>query len=186
MKIINIKFFITHKELIELIEELRNSYKLHIGFIYKSDTSFTFNIEVFKEGDNINYKKILKDTQTIAMSLGKFNLDNTERPHLFLENNLNILEIDVGEQTDLSLKESWMYSLKKLENEDSFKLWNKIARKLKKETISGGYSVFEITGKKSYEKTLRYTDKSKEMFENGLKILPSSGKNIHFELTKEN
>ncbi|MFL0107364.1 hypothetical protein, partial [Tenacibaculum maritimum] len=68
MKVINIKFFITRKELIELIEELRNSYKLHIGFIYKSDTSFTFNIDVFEEGDYINYKKILKDTQTVAIS----------------------------------------------------------------------------------------------------------------------
>lgn len=186
MKVINIKFFITHKELIELIEELRNTYKLYVGFIYKSDTSFIFNIDVFEEGDYINYKKILKKTQTIAISIDPFNLENTERPHLFLENNLNILEIDVGEQTALSLKESWMYSLKELENEDSFKLWNKIGRKLKKDTINGGYSVFEVTGKKSYEKTLRYTDKSKELFENGIKILPSSGKNIHFELTNEN
>ncbi|WP_452229598.1 MULTISPECIES: hypothetical protein [unclassified Lacinutrix] len=186
MKVISTQFFINHSELSEFVEKMRISNDLNIGFIEKKPTSHTFGIKTFCIKENINYNSLLKSSARIVFSINDFNLSNTEKPYLFLENNPNILSITIGEETKTFLKESWLSSLKILTDENSFKLWKKIERELKKLIISGGYSVFEPTENRKFERTLKYTNGAKKAFEKGLKILPSSGKNIHFELTKEN
>ena len=186
MKVINTQFFIKHSELTEFMEKIRTSNNLYIGFIEKKSDSYSFDISVFSSKEEINYNLLLKSSARIVFSLNEFNLCNTERPHLFLENNPNLLSITIGEETETFLKESWLSSLKILNDENILKIWKKIERELKKLLVSGGYSVFEPTEKKKFEKSLRYTIGAKKSFEKGLKILPYSGKNIHFELVNKN
>lgn len=184
MRPLNIPLFMTHTNIIDFIENLRKAHGLYVGFIERSDTSFTFDINIFKKEEQIKYDELIVNSRVVVMSINDFNLSNLDRSHLFLENNPNVLSIEIGEQTQLYLKQSRVYTLKILDDKASLKLWQKIGRNLKENSITGGYSVLKETKERKFQKLLRYTYEAKKKYENGLEILPSGGNKIHYELTK--
>jgi len=92
----------------------------------------------------------------------------------FLRNNSGFLCIRLGKQDNKILSESTIGCI--AEN-DNLKLWRIIINQYKKTMFKGVYIIGEYNGVKKYYKDHRYTQKVKEMYENGVTIIGNGGNN---------
>jgi hypothetical protein len=182
LKGINIPIYMTHKDILYYISSWSSNYNLNVGFIAKSKDSFTFNLQLLDKNSNI--LELLKESSSVVFSITEFKIIGINRPHIFLENNPNMLELNIGEETSETLKESWPHTLKILEDENANMLWQKLGRVLKKDSQCGAFGVNEKNGIKIYNKQIRFTEDVIRLYKNNVKILPTYGKGVHYELTK--
>lgn len=175
MKTVNVRFFAFPEEIIHFLKDVGETFKLELAYLVKNGNVFTTK----HLGEDINDLK--KGNCTLVLSQTKITTCELAQ-NVFEKLNNNALYVSLGEYSDTELKESWMFSLKIADNEKVNIIWNKVEKKLKMQTKTGGYSVFEPTKEKRNAKLLRYYPSVIEAYKEGIKIAPAYGKNIYFEL----
>lgn len=181
-KSVNVQFFALPHEIKSCLRVWAESYHLSIGHISLSPI-FIYKALNFDDVDSIIFES--RNDNYIVLSNSSIKIGSNKLAD-FENANPDALFIQVGQSSKHFLKESWMYSLHTLEDENSFKIWKNIVRDLKKTTFTGGWSIDEPTGIRKYSKSIRYTDGAKQSFIQGIKVLPSIGKNVFFELASNN
>ncbi len=181
MKSVNVQFFALPQEIKSCLKEWSEFYHLNVGHISLSP-NFRYKVLNPNDIDSIIFES--EEGNYFVLSTSKIKTEFTKLSE-FENTNPDALFIQVGQFSKDFLKESWMYSLRTLEDKNSLKIWINIVNDLKKRTSAGGWGIYEPTGVRKYYKNIRYTDGAKQSFKQGVKVLPSIGKNVFFELVSE-
>ncbi|MBI2424689.1 MAG: hypothetical protein HYV27_17800 [Candidatus Hydrogenedentes bacterium] len=91
----------------------------------------------------------------------------------FVMKNQSCLILVVGKIRKGGLEESWFTT--KTDDLVAFKLWSKLARRLKKMTVCGITVVNRETGIRGFSKSHRYTQGAKDLEQGGVEMWPLQG-----------
>jgi hypothetical protein len=165
-----IQFHAPPDEIMSYIKECINEYDLY-AVILESFPSFKAVLlnEVSQQSDIIpSYKKTLK----ISLFTQKPNMD-ADNEYEFLDKNPNDLYICIGRYCDNVLWESSISTIAK--DVEILKLWKKIIKNFKSRTLHGAWFVNPDINYKEFDKNRRYTQAAKNLYLDGVKIVPFGG-----------
>jgi hypothetical protein len=174
-----IQFHATPDEIIYFIKECINVYDLH-AVILESFPSFKAVLlnEVSQDSD-ITLRSKLSTIIFLFTQKPDMVADNE---YEFLDNNPNNLYICIGRYCDNELWESLIGSITK--DVEILKLWKRIIKKFKSRTICGAWIVNPDIDYKAFDKNRRYTQEAKNLYLDGVKIVPFGGGN-YFILSEQ-
>ena len=163
-----VQFHGTPSEIIEFAEECAKEMSLYTVAM----NSFPeFTIDLLDERDVVSYA-YHHPIDDICFSLTEADVDVNRRWD-FIKKNPDCLSLQIGKIRDGKLTESFLSA--ETNDPDLLKQWRRIARKLKKLTITGGWVINPLAKTKGFYKDIRYTKAAKELYEAGVIIKPSGG-----------
>lgn len=174
-KVINVQFFSMPRELNDIILNWVNEFSLKMVVISNYDEKF-----VITKNDELADESI--NNCTVALSLGAIDTSATNY-NVFRERNPNCLYMDIGFYNSNELHESWLHSLKILNDQSSYSLWLKLSNRLRKNLISGGYAILLSTNEKKFSKNIKYSTSVENMVSSGLKLFPNKIKTIEYVIS---
>lgn len=163
-----VQFFGSPLEIIEFAQECANDLK---PFVVVMESFPEFTIALLEDRDIAGYVKD-HTIDEICFCLVKPNTD-VGRSWDFIRKNGDCLSLQIGNYDNASLHESFLSA--KTDDSETLKKWRKIARKLKKLTLTGGWIVCPLAGTRAFCKDVRYTKTAKALNEKGVKMRPPGG-----------
>ncbi|MCO4782685.1 MAG: hypothetical protein KC646_10215 [Candidatus Cloacimonetes bacterium] len=174
VKHINLQFHSTSKESKEFISKICQKLDVNIAILRFvpefSVQEITVDHDILKELKSLDGLKY----RSIVFNLKSFVVD-VESQKEFYELNPQALTFEIGEESKDVIRESWLHTSIYMDDIDSQKCWQKIARELKKISTCGAWAMNPKTNGRHFYKNHRYTEGIKAAQKKGLKILPSAG-----------
>lgn len=170
---INVQFHAVPDETIKFIKECAKEYNLHIVMVelFPSFATHLFD-EVVDALEDISLCK----TNRVCLHINKPDIRTNSYMDYFDENP-DYLLINIGKYSDNQLQESILAT--QSETAEFLMVWKKIVKKLNSITLSGAWVVNPYTGAKGFNKQHRYTNGAKNLFLEGVKVVPFVGWNYY-------
>jgi hypothetical protein len=173
MKKIMIQFHATLEELVEYMNSVGSDFGLNT-------TMMILRPFTLKEVDGELSVDDLKHNGDVRIIFTKERPNiNASSPNKFYDLNPGTVDLDIGQLTSESLKESALAFMS--DDKDKMAVANKLASRLKKVTKAGAIAVNPDNGAEANARSHRYTEGAKAMYADGVKILPVAG-NCFFKL----
>ncbi len=165
-------------EVLEFAENCTGQFQVRAALI-----QFFPEMRVFEVIDGEFQSAIgnLEVVNMIAFSISHFDLPAKNMSE-FMERNPDSLMLKIGALKNDGLVESVLSA--NTGDPVSLSVWKKVVKKLHEHTCEGAWAVNRETGVAGYSKKHRYTVASKELEENGTRMLPIAGWNF-FVLGKQ-
>ncbi|MEH6457049.1 MAG: hypothetical protein V7749_12035 [Cocleimonas sp.] len=173
MKKIMIQFHATLEELVEYMNSVGSDFDLYTTMMILRP----FTLKEIDGELSVNDIKHNGDVR-IIFTKERPNI-NASSPNKFYDLNPGTVDLDIGQLTSESLKESALAFMS--DDKDKMAVANKLASRLKKITKAGAIAVNPDNGAEANARSHRYTEGAKAMYADGVKILPVAG-NCFFKL----
>lgn len=175
MKKIMIPFHATLEELVEYVNSISSEFDLAITLLVLRPFS------VMEAGHELSTQDLSIDGDTrIILTNGKPSLDASS-PNNFYDLNPGTIGLHIGRLTEEGLNESALVFMS--DDKERAAIANKISARLKKITKAGAIVVNPVNATEANARSHRYTEGAKELYDDGVKILPVAG-NSFFRLEK--
>lgn len=175
---VNVQFHAVPSEIFEFVEYCSKEHELEAVLMqfYPEFKIICINYYDF----NSRLLELEKIDQICLCNTKPYILVNS--PYDFLTNNPNCLSITIGVFDDQSLRQSFLSG--QTDNTELLTIWKKIVKKLNSITSAGVWVENPHTGVKAFYNRFRYTSNAKELFNDGIRMLPVAGWN-QFILSSE-
>lgn len=170
---INIQFHAVPGEIIRFIKECAKECNLHIVMV---ELFPSFRANLLNQADDALESMPLCNTNRVCLYINKPKILSKNFED-FLDRNPDSLLITIGKYCDNALEGSQFAT--NTQSGESLKVWKKIVKEFKSETLSGAWVVNPYTGAKGFYKHHRYTKGAKKLFMDGVKIVPFVGWNYY-------
>lgn len=170
MKKIMIQFHATLDELVDYVNRISSELGLFVTVMALKPFSL-------REVDGelcVNTMSIDGDVR-IIFTTQKPSTD-ASTPNCFYDQNPGTIGLHIGRMTEQGLKESSLAFMS--DDNEKIAIANKAASKLKKITKSGVIAVNPVNGGEANIRSHRYTEGAKDLYDEGVKILPLAGNSI--------
>ncbi len=173
-KTLNIQFFSMPGEFNDIILNWVSEFTLRMVIISMHDEKFIITKNDELADESVNNCIVVLSLGTIDTGAANYNI--------FRERNPDCLYIDIGFYNAGELHESWLHSLKILQDKSSYSLWLKLSNRLRKNLISGGYAVLLSTNEKKFSRNIKYSASVRAAALNGLRLFSGKSKTIEYVL----
>jgi hypothetical protein len=167
---ISVNFHALPFEIIEFIKESVRIYNLYIVLV---ELFPTFSAQLLNERDISNLLQF-NITNRIYLYIDKPEITFSNQKD-FLEYNPEFITITNGKYVDNTLEESWMAG----NTRNNERIWRKFIKGFKSMTHSGAWVINPKNGEEVFCDNHRFTEEAKNLFNNGIQIVPITGWNYY-------
>ncbi|WP_137938604.1 hypothetical protein [Chitinivorax sp. B] len=166
----SLQFHALPSEITSVLKEVVLEGNVFISILH----SQPFSVEIIDDIDDACRRLLsLSNEKNVRCALSTRKIAPESSLNRFLDLNDGCIVLDVGKVSDVQLNESAVLFMS--DNVDGERVAKNFSKRIKKITKSGVLAINPITKAKSVNKSHRYTDGAKRLFDSGVKIAPVAG-----------